>query len=130
MKTKIATAARLFLGLIYFVFGLNGFLNFLKFSPPPMSEIATAFVGGLMKSGYFMPVLGGTQVVGGLLLLVGFASPLAFVILAPVTLQIFLFHFFLTPGLQNLGLPVLMVFLHVIGAMAYWPTYRSLFSKG
>lgn len=130
MKTKIATAARLFLGLIYFVFGLNGFLNFLKFPPPPMSEAATAFVGGLMKSGYFMPVLGGTQVVGGLLLLVGFASPLAFVILAPVTLQIFLFHFFLTPGLQNLGLPVLMVFLHVIGAMAYWPTYRSLFSKG
>jgi putative oxidoreductase len=29
MQSKIATGARWLLGLIYFVFGLNGLLNFL-----------------------------------------------------------------------------------------------------
>ena len=88
MKTKIAIGARLILGLIYFVFGLNGFLHFLKITPPPMSDHAMAFVGGLAGSGYFMPFLSGTQTIGGFLLLTGLVAPLALVILAPVTLNI------------------------------------------
>ncbi len=125
----ITTGSRLLLGLIYFVFGLNGFFHFLKMTPPPMSENAMAFVGGLMKSGYFMPFLSGTQVLGGFLLLTGFAAPLALVILAPMTLNIVLFHVFLTPGLQNLGLPAVMLALHLVAAAAYWKIYCPLFSN-
>ena len=62
---KVALIARLLLGLIYFVFGLNGFFQFLKMDHPAMSENAMAFVGGMMKSGYFMPFVSGTQVLGG-----------------------------------------------------------------
>ena len=130
MKPKIAFAARLLLGLIYFVFGLNGFLNFIKMTPPPMPEAAMAFVGGLMKSGYFMPFMGGTQVLGGFLLLTGLRAPLALVILAPMTLNIVLFHVYFTPQLPNLVLPSVMMALHVLAATAYWNIYRPLFSRG
>ena len=126
----VPAAARLLLGLIYFVFGLNGFLNFLKITPPPMPEAAMAYFGGLVKSGYFIPVLGATETLGGFLLLTGFAAPLALVVLAPVTLQIILFHAFLTPGLPNLVLPIIMVALHITAAGGYRRIYRPLFSKG
>lgn len=129
MTTKITAGARLFLGLIYFVFGLNGFLHFLKMTPPPMSETAMAYAGGLAKSGYFMPLLSGTQAIGGFFLLIGFASPLALIVLAPVTLNIILFHAFLTPGLQNLGLPIVMTVLQIIAMSGYGKIYRTLFSK-
>ena len=88
------------------------------------------FLGGLVSSGYFLPVLAATQTMAGFLLLTGFAAPLALVILAPITLQIFLFHLFLTPGLSNLILPLLMGILHIAAASAYWRMYRPLFSKG
>jgi hypothetical protein len=66
MQTKIPTGARLLLGLIYFVFGLNGLFNFLP--APPMPETAMGFLGGLVSSGYFLPVLAATQTMAGFLL--------------------------------------------------------------
>ncbi len=42
---KLPTAARLLLGTIFVVFGLNGLLHFLP--TPPMPAAAGAFVGGL-----------------------------------------------------------------------------------
>ena len=126
---KASLIARLLLGLIYFVFGLNGFFQFLKMEYPAMPENAMAFVGGMMKSGYFMPFVSGTQVLGGALLLSGFAASLGLIILAPMTLNIVLFHVFLTPGLQNLGLPVAMLVFHLLAATAYRDKYRPLFSK-
>ena len=128
MKAKIYFGSRLLLGLLYFVFGLNGFLNFIP-APADMPAGAQAFMGGMMSASYFMPVLKGTEVIGGLLLLSGFAAPIALVILAPITLQILLFHGFLTPGLQNLILPLVMTTLHVLAAKAYWNLYSPLFKK-
>ena len=128
MKTKIYFGSRLLLGLLYFVFGLNGFLNFIP-APADMPEGAQAFMGGMMSASYFLPVLKGTEVIGGLLLLSGFAAPLALVILAPITLQILLFHGFLTPWIQNLILPLVMTALHVAAAQAYWNLYHPLFKK-
>lgn len=129
MKT-IQLIARWVLGLIYFVFGLNGLFHFLGTTPPPMGEAATAFFTGMLKSGYFLPLLGAVQALGGALLILGFGAPLALVLLAPVTVHIFLFHYFLTPGMPNLVLPLLMVVCHALAASAYWYLYRPLFSKG
>ncbi len=128
MKAKIPTVARLLLGVIYVVFSVGGLLNLLP--QPPMPETAMGFLGGLVSSGYFLPVLAATEIIGGLLLLTGVAAPLALVVLAPVTLQIFLFHAFLTPGWHNLVLPLLMEVLHITAARAYWRIYRPLFSMG
>jgi hypothetical protein len=55
---KVKTAARLLLGAIFFVFGLNGFLHFIP--QPPPTGLAAVFAGGLGASGYFFPLLKGT----------------------------------------------------------------------
>ena len=128
MKSKIPFFARLLLGLIYFVFGLNGFLNFIPV-PPTMPEGAMAFMGGMMAAPYFFPVLQGTEVICGALLLSGMWSPLALVILAPITIQIFLFHAVMTPGLENLVMPIAMVALHLFAASAYKGIYKPLLAR-
>ena len=76
---------RVLLGLVFFVFGLNGFFNFIPV--PPMPEKAVTFMTGLMSSHYFLPLLKATEVICGALLLSGFFVPLALVILI---IQIFL----------------------------------------
>ncbi len=93
---KLSIAARLVLGLVFFVFGLNGFLHFLP--QPPMTGPAGAFAGALAASGYLFPLLKGTEVLAGTLLLSGFFVPLALTLLAPVIVNIAAFHFFLAPG--------------------------------
>ena len=92
---KVALIARIILGLIFFVFGLNGFFNFIQ--PPPMGEEAMAYMGALFATGYFFPVLKIFEIVSGALLLSGRLVPLALLFLAPIVLQIFLFHAFLSP---------------------------------
>lgn len=128
MLSKVTVGTRVLLGLIYFVFGLNGFLNFIPV--PPMPENIVSFMTALMNTGYFMPVLKGTEVIGGAMLLTGIGAPLALVILAPITIQIFLFHAVMTPGIQNLVMPILMIILHAATASKYWHLYRGLFSRG
>lgn len=123
---KASTVSRYLLGVIYLVFGLNGFLQFLPM--PPLPESAMAFMGGLGGSGYFFPFLKGTEVLMGALLLSGFAVPFAYLVLAPITINIFLFHFVLTPGIQNSILPIFMVILSLLGAYGYKDLYAQLFT--
>lgn len=99
MKTSIkrlSTAARLVLGLVFFVFGLNGFLHFIP--QPPLTGPAGAFAGALVASGYLFPLLKGTEVLAGAMLLSGFFVPLALTLLAPIIVNIAAFHLFLAPG--------------------------------
>jgi putative oxidoreductase len=127
MQQKVQTGARYLLGLIYFIFGLNGFLNFIPL--PPLPDAAGAYLGALNSTGYFFPLLKGTEVLAALLLLSGFAAPLALILLAPITIHIFLFHFVLTPGADKIALPILMIALHVTAAAAYKNLYQPLFRK-
>jgi putative oxidoreductase len=85
-----ALIARILLGLVFFVFGLNGFLNFIP-QPPLPTGLAGQFVTVLVQSHYVLFV-SGIQVVGGALLLVNRYVPLALVLLGPVIVNILLFH--------------------------------------
>src|SRR6266851_365668 len=78
MKTAVLIA-RIVLGFVFLVFGLNGFLQFLP--QPAMPQGAGSFFGALAASGYMLPLLFATQIVGGALVLVGMV-PLGLVILA------------------------------------------------
>jgi hypothetical protein len=115
--------ARIGLGLIYFVFGLNGFLHFLP-TPPP-SGAAGTFLGGLAAAGYFFPLLKATEVLGGLALLTNRAVPLALVVLAPITVQILAYHTLLAGGA---GLSIAMAALHLGIAWAYRDAFYGLFA--
>ena len=124
MKQRLALGSRVLLGLIYVVFGFNGFFQFLPM--PPMPEAAGAFLGGLAGSGYFFPFLKVTEIAGGALLLSNRFPALGLVVLAPVTLNIFLFHVFLAPGVEGLFLPVLMMVMTGLLACAYHNAYASV----
>ena len=117
-------AARVVLGFMFFVFGLIGLFNLI---PPPETGVpagAMAFGAALQKTGYMFQLIKGTEVVGGALLLSNRFVPLALVVLAPVVLNIFLFHLFLTPG--EIGMASLVVALEAALAWAYRAHYRSL----
>ena len=93
---KIVTLiARLLLGLICVVFGLNGFLNFLSMGPMP-TGLAGQFMGALVLSHYYW-VVATLQIAGGALLLANRFVPLALVLLGPVIVNIICYHVFLNP---------------------------------
>jgi len=111
---KIVTLiARLLLGLIFLVLGLNGFLNFLSMGPMP-SGLAGQFIGALVLSHYFW-VVAALQVAGGALLLVNRYVPLALVLLGPVIVNIILYHVFLNPS----GAPFAIVVVILWGIVFY-----------
>ena len=87
--------ARLLLGLISVVFGLNGFLNFLNMGPMP-TGLAGQFMGALFLSHYYW-VVAALQIAGGALLLVNRFVPLALVLLGPIIVNIICFHVFMNP---------------------------------
>jgi putative oxidoreductase len=106
----VTLIARLLLGLIAVVFGLNGFLNFISMGPLP-SGLAGQFIGALVLSHYFW-VVAALQVAGGALLLVNRYVPLGLVLLGPVIVNILCYHFFLNP--TGLVLPILVTILWLI----------------
>jgi uncharacterized membrane protein YphA (DoxX/SURF4 family) len=119
----LPTVGRVLLGLIFFVFGLNGFLNFLP-QPSSVPEGALAFGGALFKTGYMFPLLKGTEVIVGALLLSNRFVPLALALVAPIVVNIFAFHAFLAPA--GLGLAAVIVALEVSLAWAYRDVFRPM----
>jgi uncharacterized membrane protein YphA (DoxX/SURF4 family) len=116
------SAARFLLGLVFFVFGLNGFLQFLP--PPPAPDKAMAFLGALVATGYMFPLIKSVEVIGGALLLSNRFVPLALAIVAPNVVNIVLFHSVLAPG----GLPVALYVLglELFTAWSYRDAYASM----
>ena len=123
MKTIAPHVARVLLGLIFFVFGLNGFLHFLPMPPPPPS--AAGFFQFLTGS-YLFTLVKGTEVLVGALLLSNRFVPLALTLLAPVSVNIVLFHTFLEPP-ATLGLPLMIVALQLYLAWVNRDAYAGLF---
>src|SRR5215469_9538167 len=124
MKAAI-TVARILLGLVFFVFGLNGFLHFMP-NPPPLPAAGEFFVA-LMKSGYMLPLIFGTQVIGGALLLVGVAVPFALTILAPIIVGILGFHYFLSPVPAQIVIALVVTLLELILAWRHRAAFAPLF---
>ena len=121
MKMATAILQRV-LGFIFLAFGLNGFVQFIPRMPMP--NPAMEFFVGLAATDYMLPLLFMTQAVSGALLLVGLFVPLALALLAPVILNILLFHIFLAPA----GLPVaiIVVALEIYLAWAYRDAFAPL----
>ena len=94
MKTSVLIA-RVLLGLLFLVFGLNGFLHFIP-APPP-SGLAGQFIGAMFVS-HYLNVIFALQVVAGALLLANRFVPAALAILAPMLVNIALFHAFMAPS--------------------------------
>ncbi len=101
MKTA-STIARYLLGLVFLVFGLNGFLHFIPAQPIP--AVAGQFFGAIFSSGYWV-VIFALQAGAAVLLLINRYVPLALTLLGPVIVNIFFVHVFMAPA----GLPLAVV---------------------
>jgi putative oxidoreductase len=115
-----ALIARYLLGLVFLVFGLNGFLHFIPAQPMPPGP-AGQFAGALIASHYFL-VVAALQVAGGALLLVNRYVPLALVLLGPVIVNIFSFHLLM----DRHGLPMAIVAVILWGIL--FLRHRQYFS--
>lgn len=119
---KIAsTVARYLLGLMFTVFGLNGFFHFIP-QPPPVNPLTLQFFGAVSVShfaGFFFFV----QLIAGLLLLSGFFVPLALTLLAAELYNILAFHLTLEPGIA----PALVAaVLWILVFLQYRESFRGI----
>jgi len=100
---KVAsTIARYLLGIIFLVFGLNGFFHFIHMPPP--AGLAGQFMGAVIASHFYVVVFL-IQAISGILLLSGRYVPLSLVLIGPEVVVIVCFHAFMAPS----GLPFAIV---------------------
>src|SRR5271169_5170548 len=123
MKTA-SVIARYLLGLIFIVFGLNGFLNFIH-QPPPSNPLALQFFIAVSAS-HFAAFFFAMQVIGGLLLLSGFFVPLALTELAAELYNILAFHLTLAPA--SIAPALVACVLWVLVFLQYRESFQGIFS--
>ena len=118
---KILTIiVRILLGLVFVFFGSNAFLHFLPMPPLPQG-VTGEYLHAFFASGYVY-VIGGFQVIGGLLLLIGRFVPLGLTILGAIIVNIWAFHLLMAPE----GLPPAVV-VTVLELFLVW-SYRDRFA--
>ena len=123
----VVLVARLLLGLMFFVFGLNNILHFMPMPPMPPSDAVT-YSTILMHHGV-MTFVGLLMVIAGLLLLVGRFVPLALVILGPILVNILLYHALIDPaGGVKAAIPgIVATFLEGFLITIYRRSFYTLF---
>src|SRR4030095_7561278 len=122
-KGRVAVAiVRVLLGLMFLVFGLNGFLNFMP-APKDMPQEIMTVMNALVKAGY-MTVVSGAEVLIAVLLLTNRFVPLALALLAPIIVGILTFHIFMAPATIVPGIVVTVMELYL--AWAYRGAFRPM----
>jgi uncharacterized membrane protein YphA (DoxX/SURF4 family) len=116
--------ARYLLGLMFTVFGLNGFLHFIH-QPPPANPLAIQFLVAVSAS-HFAAFFFAVQVVGGLLLLSGVFVPLALTLLAAELYNILAFHLTLVPA--TIPPALVACVLWVLVFIQYRESFKGIFS--
>ena len=121
---KIAVLiARILLGLIFTIFGLNAIHPFMPMQMPPGD--AGALVGLMFAHGWFY-FIGALYVIAGVLLLIGRFVGIALTILGPIIVVILLFHITLLP--QGIGMALFVALLEIFLIYAYRNHFGDIFS--
>jgi putative oxidoreductase len=125
---KIAVLiARILLGLVFLVFGLNDFFHFIPVQPIPGDAGVFATI---MYTHGWMTFHGILYTIAGILLLVGRYVPVALVILGPILVNILLFHLTLIPAAAGIGPGLVCSLLEIFLIWAYWPAFEGIFTPG
>ena len=120
---KVAsTIARYLLGLMFTVFGLNGFLNFIH-QAPPTNPMAIQFFIAITTS-HFAAFFFAIQLIGGLLLLSGYFVPLALTLLAAELYNILAFHLTLAPA--SIGPALVACVLWILVFLQYAGSFKQI----
>ena len=125
---KIAVIViRVLLGAMFLFASISYFMKYMPDEKPVMSADQTTFMAGVMATVYLMPLIKITELVSGILLLIGRTAPLAALIIFPVTLNIFLYHLYLGP--KELPLVGAMLLFNLFLFYAYRQKYLPILSK-
>ena len=120
---RIVTAVvRVLLGLMFLLFGSNGFFNFMP-APKDMPQEIMTVMGALMKAG-FMTVVSGAEVLIAVFLLTNRFVPLALALIAPIIVGILTFHIFMALATIAPGIVVAVMELYL--AWAYRGAFRPM----
>ncbi|WP_372793824.1 DoxX family membrane protein [Lutibacter sp.] len=123
MNSKLTMVLRILLGLILLIFGANKFLDFMPHMEMP--EPAGNLMGAMMASGYMLKLVGASEVVVGLLLLVKKWVPFALIVLAPISVNMIFFHLFLAPA--GIGPAAIVTIINGILIYDNWSKLKILF---
>jgi len=104
IQVWLSITVRVLFGALFVVSGANKVVPL--FPPPTLPDAGASFVVALVATGYFLPLLGLIEVASGALLISGQFVPLALVVLAPIVVNIALFHAFLVPSVPSIVLVV------------------------
>lgn len=130
MNSNFTKIIRFLLGLILIVFGANKLvmiINETGFMPQPaLPAEASSFMTSLGATGYILPLVGALEVYIGILLILKKWVPFALILLAPISVNILLFHFFLDLSGGMIG-AVLVAILNGILIYKHWPQFKPLF---
>ena len=101
---------RVLLGFL-FIFGAIVYAAmFLKFAPPPeLTGNTKIFMDGVDASKYLMPLIKITEFLCGIAFVSGYFVPLATVVIAPIIINIFLFHIFVDSSAFLVGLILVLM---------------------
>lgn len=108
MKKNVFMLLRILLGLVFLIFGANKFLHFIpmEMADGPGKDFMTA----LHTTGYMLYLIGAVEVIGGIRLLLNRSVPAGLLLLAPIVVNIFLFHAFLDPAGFMIGGVVTLIY--------------------
>lgn len=123
MNSNFTQIIRLLLGLILLLFGINKVFDLVPMFEMPMG--AADFIESLKNSGYVFYAVALIEIGVGLLLVFKKWVPFALIILAPISINILLFHLFL--DVSDIVVAIIIALFNIILIYKYWRAYRSLF---
>ncbi len=108
MKARILMVVSALFGLIMINGGLNKFFNYMP-APEGMPQLAMKLMGAFVESGYMFPLIALTEIVAGLMIILNKTRALGAIIIAPVTVNILLFHIFVAPEGMIVGIIIFLI---------------------
>ena len=123
MNSTFTTILRILLGVSLLVFGANKFLAFIPIFD--MAPAAANFMESLNSTGYVLYVVACLEIFIGVLLLFKKWVPFALILLAPIVVNVLLFHVFL--DVSGVLVALFMVAITAVLIYKYWKSYSSLF---
>ena len=123
MNSTFTTILRMLLGVSLLIFGMNKFFPFIPIFD--MAPAAANFMESLNSTGYVLYVVASLELLIGGLLLFKKWVPFALILLAPIVVNILLFHLFL--DVSGMLVAVLMLVITGVLIYKYWKSYSSLF---
>ena len=124
MNSTFSKILKVALGLALIFFGANKFFN--MYEAPELPQEAANFMTSLAATGYVLYIVGGIEIVVGVLLLINKWVPFALLLLAPISANILMFHLFL--DLPDIGVAIGIAGLNIVLIYKYWKAYTPLFT--